>query len=112
MMIRTADMKDRNFDGIDDRDQPINMGRGFPGGPPLFPVQDMRARPPRGFFNQGGIGSFPNPFGNRGGFGNPYGGSRGGFFGQPPQFGGGMYGNPYSNPFGPRPPLMYGGGFS
>jgi hypothetical protein len=75
-------------------------------------ARDMRARPRRGFFNQGGIGSFPNPFGNRGGFGNPYGGSRGGFFGQPPQFGGGMYGNPYSNPFGPRPPLMYGGGFS
>jgi hypothetical protein len=100
--------------------------------------------PIRNFGPQRGIGSFPipqNPFGNRGGFGNPYGGSRGGF-GQPPQFGGGMYGNPYggggfgmqrppqfgggygmqqpgfgggfggNNPFGPRPQLMYGGAFS
>jgi len=100
--------------------------------------------PIRNFGPQRGIGSFPipqNPFGNRGGFNNPYGSSRGGF-GQPPQFGGGMYGNPYggggfgmqrppqfgggygmqqpgfgggfggNNPFGPRPQLMYGGAFS
>ena len=98
-----------------------SMGRGFPGGPPLSPIQDMRARPPqqigpiRPGGNQGGIGSFPNPFGNRGGFGNPYGGSRGGF-GQPPQFGGGMYGGGFGmqqpgfgGGFG-RPP-MFGGGF-
>ena len=70
----------------------------------IQPIQDMRARPP-----QRGIGSFPNPFGNRGGFGNPYGGSRGGF-GQPPQFGGGMYGNPYGGGGFGRP-LMFGGGF-
>jgi len=86
-----------------------------------LPVQDMRARPPqqigpiRPGGNQGGIGSFPNPFGNRGGFGNPYGGSRGGF-GQPPQFGGGMYSGGFGmqqpgfgGGFG-RPP-MFGGGF-
>ena len=98
-----------------------SMGRGFPGGPPLSPIQDMRARPPqqigpiRPGGNQGGIGSFPNPFGNRGGFGNPYGGSRGGF-GRPPQFGGGMYGGGFGmqqpgfgGGFG-RPP-MFGGGF-
>ena len=110
-----------------------SMGRGFPGGPPLSPIQDMRARPPqqigpirgqatgfdgnpiRNFGPQRGIGSFPNPFGNRGGFGNPYGGSRGGF-GRPPQFGGGMYGGGFGmqqpgfgGGFG-RPP-MFGGGF-
>jgi len=111
-----------------------SMGRGFPGGPPLSPVQDMRARPPqqigpirgqatgfdgnpiRNFGPQRGIGSFPNPFGDRGGFGNPYGGSRGGFFGRPPQFGGGMYGGGFGMQqpgFGGgygRPP-MFGGGF-
>ncbi len=117
MMIRTADMQDRNFDGIDDRDQPINMGRGFPGGPPLLPVQNMRPRPPLG------IGSFPNPFGGfmgggRGGFMQPqiprYGIGFGGFGGygmQPPMFGGRGYGG-----YG-MPPMfggggMYGGGFS
>ena len=115
-----------------------SMGRGFPGGPPLSPVQDMRARPPqqiglirgqatgfdgnpiRNFGPQRGIGSFPNPFGNRGGFGNPYGGSRGGF-GQPPQFGGGMYGGGFGmqqpgfgggfgGGYGMQPP-MFGGGY-
>jgi len=114
--MRTMDMQDYNGDGTDDRDQKMNMGRGFPGGPPLSPIQDMRARPPRGFLNQGGIGSMPNPFGggmnanrggfgNRGGYGNPYGGG-GGFRQQPPQFGGGGgFGNPYGNRGG------FGGGF-
>ena len=70
MMMRTMDMQDSNFDGIDDRDQ-----RG--GG-----MQDMRARPPQDYMGrknfvsrppqqignmmmprppQGGIGSFPIP---------------------------------------------------
>jgi len=62
--------------------------------------------PIRNFGPQRGIGSFPNPFGNRGGFGNPYGGSRGGF-GQPPQFGGGMYGGG----FGMQRPPQFGGGY-
>lgn len=72
--------------------------------------------PIRNFGPQRGIGSFPNPFGDRGGFGNPYGGSRGGFFGRPPQFGGGMYGGGFGMQqpgFGGgygRPP-MFGGGF-
>ena len=67
--------------------------------------------PSQTYQNQGGIGSFPNPFGNRGGFGNPYGGSRGGF-GQPPQFGGGMYGNPYGGGgFGMQRPPQFGGGY-
>ena len=93
-----------------DSEQEMIMGTGFPGGPPLSPIQDMRARPPRGFLNQGGIGSMPNPFGggmnaNRGGYGNPYGGG-GGFRQQPPQFGGGGgFGNPYGNRGG------FGGGF-
>lgn len=80
---------------------------------PYNPPQQIGPIRPGG--NQGGIGSFPNPFGNRGGFGNPYGGSRGGF-GQPPQFGGGMYGGGFGmqrpgfgGGFG-RPP-MFGGGF-
>jgi len=128
MMIRTMDMQDSNFDGIDDRDQKMNMGRGFPGGPPLLPVQDMRARPP-----QRGIGSFPNPFGGfmgggRGNFMRPqppmYGGGFGGFGMQPPMFGGrgyGGYGMPpmfgggmYGGGFGMQPPMFgggYGGGF-
>ena len=78
----------------------------------IQPIQDMRARPPqqigpiRPGGNQGGLGSFPNPFGNRGGFGNPYGGSRGGF-GQQPQFGGGMYGGG----FGMQRPPQFGGGY-
>ena len=76
--------------------------------------------PSQTYQNQGGIGSFPNPFGNRGGFNNPYGGSRGGFgmqpgfgggFRQPPQFGGGMYGNPYGGGFGMQRPPMFGGGY-
>lgn len=118
-MIRTADMQDSNFDGIDDRDQKINMGRGFPGGPPLLPIQDMRARPP-----QRGIGSFSNPFGGfmgggRGQFMRPQPPMYGGGYGmQPPMFGGGMgYGIPpmfgggmYGGGFGMQPP-MYGGGF-
>ena len=111
---------------------------GFSGSQRMQPVQDMRARPPvqdmmirgqatgfdgnpiRKFGPQRGIGSFPNPFGNRGGFGNPYGGSRGGFgmqpgfgggFRQPPQFGG-MYGNPYGGGgFGMQRPPQFGGGY-
>jgi len=91
---------------------------------PSAQPQPAQMRPPLGgggrnpsqtYQNQGGIGSFPNPFGNRGGFNNPYGGSRGGF-GQPPQFGGGMYGGGFGmqrpvfgGGFG-RPP-MFGGGF-
>jgi len=91
---------------------------------PSAQPQPAQMRPPLGgggrnpsqtYQNQGGIGSFPNPFGNRGGFNNPYGGSRGGF-GQPPQFGGGMYGGGFDmqrpgfgGGFG-RPP-MFGGGF-
>ena len=132
MMIRTMDMQDSNFDGIDDRDQKMNMGRGFPGGPPLFPNQDRRARPPQDRYihrggNQGGIGSFPNPFGGfmgggRGNFMRPqppmYGGGFGGFGMQSPMFGGGMgYGMPpmfgggmYGGGFGMQPP-MFGGGF-
>jgi hypothetical protein len=105
----------------------------------IQPIRDRRARPPqqigpirgqatgfdgnpiRNFGPQRGIGSFPNPFGNRGGFGNPYGGSRGGFgqppqfgggFRQPPQFGGGMYGNPYGGGgFGMQRPPQFGGGY-
>jgi len=90
------------------------------------PIQDMRARPPQ-LVNQGGIGSFPNPFGGfmgggRGNFMRPqppmYGGGFGGFGMQPPMFGGGMgYGMPpmfgggmYSGGFGMQPPL-FGGGF-
>ena len=141
MIARTMDMQDRNLDGIDDRDQEMNMGRGFPGGPPLFPVQDMRARPPQqirpintgGLGSQVGIGSFPNPFGGfmgggRGNFMRPqppmYGGGFGGFGMQPPMFGGrgyGGYGMPpmfgggmYGGGFGMQPPMFgggYGGGF-
>ena len=93
--------------------QPIRYDRGNGGDP--APFQDKRARPPQ-LVNQGGIGSFPNPFGNRGGFNNPYGGSRGGFgqqpgfgggFRQPPQFGGGMYGGG----FGMQRPPQFGGGY-
>jgi hypothetical protein len=76
--------------------------------------------PSQTYQNQGGIGSFPNPFGNRGGFNNPYGGSRGGFgqqpgfgggFRQPPQFGGGMYGNPYGGGGFDMQQPGFGGGF-
>ena len=113
---------------------------GFSGSQRMQPFQDMRARPPQeiqlkrqaggfdgnpsfgNFGPQRGIGSFPNPFGNRGGFNNPYGGSRGGFgmqqpgfgrgFRQPPQFGGGMYGNPYGGGgFGMQRPPQFGGGY-
>ena len=87
-MIRTMDMQDRNFDGIDDRDQEMNMGRGFPGGPPLMPIRDRRAR-----FPQRGIGSLFDMLRNRRGFPR-----------QQPQFN--------NNPFGPRPRLVYGGSFS
>jgi len=93
-----------------------NMGGGIDyGGPATGPTYSSNPFRKQGFSNQGGIGSFPNPFGNRGGFNNPYGGSRGGF-GQPPQFGGGMYGGGFDmqrpgfgGGFG-RPP-MFGGGF-
>ena len=75
------------------RMQNPSMGRGFPGGPPLSPIQDMRARPPQDMMarrprgNQGGIGSFQNPFG---GF---MGGGRGNFMQpQPPMYGGGFGG--------------------
>lgn len=78
----------------------LNMGRGFPGGPPLMPIRDRRAR-----FPQRGIGSLFDMLRNRRGFGMQ----------RPPMFGGG-YGmqQPQSNnnPFGPRPQLMYGGAFS
>ena len=77
--------------------------------------------------NQGGIGSFQNPFGGfmgggRGNFMQPqppmYGGGFGGFGMQSPMFGGGMgYGMPpmfgggmYGGGFGMQPP-MFGGGF-
>ena len=129
--------------------QPIYDRRARP------PVQDMRARPPQDWQrgpirpggrqedrpggNQGGIGSFPNPFGGfmgggRGQFMQPqppmYGGGFGGYgmqppmygggfggFGMPPMYGGGMYGGgfgmqpPMFGGFGMQPP-MYGGGFN
>jgi len=103
------------------------------------PIQDMRARPPQDWQrgpirpggNQGGIGSFPNPFGGfmgggRGQFMQPqppmYGGGFGGYGMQPPMYGGGMgYGMPpmfgggmYGGGFGMQPPMFgggYGGGF-
>jgi len=121
----------------------------------IQPIQDMRARPPQDVLrapirpggrqedrpggNQGGIGSFPNPFGGfmgggRGQFMQPqlpmYGGGFGGYgmqppmygggfggFGMPPMYGGGMYGGgfgmqpPMFGGFGMQPP-MYGGGFN
>ena len=95
--------------------------------------------PSQTYQNQGGIGSFPNPFGGfmgggRGNFMRPqppmYGGGFGGFgmqppmfgggmgYGMPPMFGGGMYGGGgggmYGGGFGMQPPMFgggYGGGF-
>ena len=93
--MRTMELKPEDY-----------MGRkNFVGRPPQQIGNMMMPRPP-----QGGIGSFPNPFGNRGGFNNPYGGSRGGF-GMQPGFGGGMYGNPYGGGgFGMQRPPQFGGG--
>ena len=105
MMVRTADMRDSNFDGIDDRDQDFNsppmQNTALPGGR-LFPtfnfLNHYRNQMPR---LGGGIGGFFG--GNR--FGNPF-----GFpmmnpfmnrFPMMPPLGGG-FGNPFGNPFGPR----------
>jgi len=132
MMIRTMDMQDRNFDGIDDRDQqePMAYGQAITQGPggQMYTDRSMQnpynppirgqatgfdGNPIRNFGPQRGIGSFPNPFGGfmgggRGNFMRPQPPMYGGGYGmQPPMFGGGMgYGMPPM--FGGG---MYGGGF-
>jgi len=94
MMVRTADMQDSNFDGIDDRDQNFNS----PPIPSFNFLNFYRNQMPR---LGGGIGGFFG--GNR--FGNPF-----GFpmmnpfmnrFPMMPPLGGG-FGNPFGNPFGSR----------
>jgi len=95
--------------------QLVNQGGIDYGGPATGPTYSSNPFRKQGFINQGGIGSFPNPFGGfmgggRGNFMRPqppmYGGGFGGFGMQPPMFGGGMgYGMPPM--FGGG---MYGGG--
>ena len=120
--------------------QLVNQGGINYGGPATGPTYSSNPFRKQGFINQGGIGSFPNPFGGfmgggRGNFMRPqppmYGGGFGGFGMQPPMFGGGMgYGMPpmfggggmyggggggmYGGGFGMQPPMFgggYGGGF-
>jgi len=137
MEFRTADMQDRNFDGIDDRDQqepaPLyqntgGMARNTGGmardamrrdSQRVQPIYDRRARGPQETIFRGQATGFDgNPIRNFGpqrgigSFPNPFGGFMGGGRGQfmqpqPPMYGGGFGG---FGGYGMQPP-MYGGGF-
>lgn len=139
MMMRTADLRDTDMNGIDDRDQPNfsgpsqnyldqqerarnllnpNLNQRVGNNPPRMPIEPIR-RNPSPFGNNLSMGRFggynqPQPF--MGGFGMPQMGYGGGFGYGMPQMGYGMQQMPFMGGFGgfgmqPRMPQMGYGGF-
>ena len=128
-MIRTADFRDTDMNGVDDRDQPNfsgpsqnyldqqerarnllnpNLNQQVGNNPPQMPIQPIR-RNPSPFGNNLSMGRFggynqPQPF--MGGYGMPQMGYGGGFGYGMPQMGYGMQQMPFMGGFG-----GYGGGF-